>query len=173
MTIPPGKYSTKELAWFKAVFDTYYESIRSFAYYKTGDVNLADDIVQDVFLKLWSIRQKVEDHTVKALLYTMAANMAKNHFKHQKVVYQFQLDRSGERSAGAPDETIRMEQFNQQLQEALAALPSDQREVFLMNRIDGLPYREIAERLDISIKAVEKRMSEALKMLRKRFNYRI
>lgn len=175
MTLPAGNYTPQELKWFRSVFDLYYESIRHFAYYKTGDVDLADDIVQEVFLKLWDMRSKVRDDTVKALLYTIAGNIIKNHYKHLKVVYNFQVSQKSEISGGgySADEGVRMEQLNRQLQDTLASIPEGPREVFLMNRIDGLTYEEIAQRLGLSVKAIEKRMSEALAVLRKKFGYKI
>jgi RNA polymerase sigma-70 factor (ECF subfamily) len=66
-----------------------------------------------------------------------------------------------------------MEELNQQLQQALASIPEGPREVFLMNRIEELSYSEIADRLGLSVKAIEKRMSEALRVLREKFNYKI
>lgn len=175
MTLPSGNYTQEELNWFRSIFDQYYESIRHFAYYKTGDVDLSDDIVQETFLKLWDMRGRVNNKTVKSLLYTIAGNIIKNHHKHLKVVYSFQVEVKGEgmSNPGSADESIRMEQLSRQLHEVLASLPDGQREVFLMNRIDGLTYEEIAERLKLSVKAVEKRMSEALAVIRKRFDYKI
>jgi RNA polymerase sigma-70 factor (ECF subfamily) len=173
MTLPPGKYSSREITWFRSVFDQYYESIRSFAYYKTGDVELADDVVQEVFLKLWANRATVRDDTVKALLYTIATNTIKNHYKHQQVVYRFERQGRGDERADAADTNVRQEELNRQLQDALAAIPEKARDVFLMNRIEGLSYTEIAQRLNLSVKAIEKRMSEALAVLRSRINYRI
>lgn len=173
MTLPPGKYSGKEISWFKSVFDTYYESIRNFAYYKSGSVDLADDIVQEVFLKLWSMRNSVRDDTVKSLLYTMAGNIIKNHFKHLRVVYNFQRENPVENFSEPADAAIRMKEQDRQLQDALAAIPDGSREVFLMSRIEGLTYPEIGERLGLSVKAIEKRMSEALRVMRERFNYKL
>jgi len=173
MTLPAGNYSPKELSWFQSIFDQYYESIRSFAYYKTGDVDLADDIVQETFLKLWTNRANVKDETVKALLYTIATNTINNHFKHQKVVYKFEKQNvSNEVSHGA-DADLRQEELNKELQKVLAEIPEKAREVFLMNRIEELTYVEIAERLGLSVKAIEKRMSEAIKILRERFDYKV
>ena len=173
MTLPPGKYSKEELSWFRSIFDQYYESIRSFAYFKTGDVDLADDIVQEVFLKLWTNRDNVKDETVKALLYTIATNTIKNHFKHQKVVYNFQKQEVSNELSDEADSQLRQEELTRKLQDALAALPEKSREVFLMNRIEGLTYTDIAERLGLSVKAIEKRMSEALSILRSRISYKI
>lgn len=66
----------------------------------------------------------------------------------------------------SPEYLLEEEEFKQKLQNAIASLTTAQREVFLMNRIDGKKYKEIAELLDISQKAVEKRMSGALKTLK-------
>lgn len=173
MTLPLGKYSSEELKWFRSIFDQYYESIRSFAYYKTGDVDLADDIVQEVFLKLWTNRSSVKDDTVKALLYTIASNTIKNHFKHQKVVYGFQQQVPANETSDEADSELRQEELNRKLQDALAEIPEKAREVFLMNRIEGLTYTDIAERLGLSVKAIEKRMSEALSIIRSRISYKI
>lgn len=175
MTLPSGNYTKEELSWFRSIFDQYYESIRHFAYYKTGDVDLSDDIVQETFLKLWDMRGKVNNDTVKSLLYTIAGNIIKNHYKHLKVVYSFQVAVKGDLTSNlsSADESIRMDQLNKQLQEVLASLPDGQREVFLMNRIDGLTYEEIAARLGLSVKAIEKRMSEALAAIRQKFGYKI
>jgi len=173
MTLPPGKYSKEELSWFRSIFDQYYESIRSFAYYKTGDVDLADDIVQEVFLKIWTNRDSVKNETVKALLYTIASNAIKNHYKHQKVVFNFQKQDVSNDSSDEADSDLRQDELNKKLQEALAEVPEKAREVFLMSRIEGLTYAEIAERLDLSIKAIEKRMSEALSVLRSRISYKL
>ncbi len=173
MTLPPGKYTAEEISWFRSIFDSYYESIRSFAYFKTGSVDLSDDIVQEVFLKVWSMRGTVRTETVKSLLYTIAGNIIKNHYKHLQVTYNFQRDNSAESPSESADSEVRMEELNQQLQQALASIPEGPREVFLMNRIEEMSYTEIADRLGLSVKAIEKRMSEALRVLREKFNYKI
>jgi len=173
MTLPIGNHSKEELAKFRSIFDLYYETIRSFAYYKTGDVDLADDIVQEVFLKLWSNLKDVKEETIKALLYTIASNTIKNHFKHQKVVFNFQKQDQNNNTEDEADSSLRQEELNRKLQDALAEIPEKAREVFLMNRIEGLTYVDIAERLGLSVKAIEKRMSEALSILRSRISYKI
>ena len=173
MTLPAGNYSKEELSWFRSIFDQYYENIRSFAYYKTGDVDLADDIVQEVFLKLWNNRNDIKNETVKSLLYTIASNTIKNHFKHQKIVFNFQKEEQSDDTFEEADSALRQEELNRKLQDALAEIPEKSREVFLMNRIEGLTYNDIAERLGLSVKAIEKRMSEALSIIRSRISYKI
>jgi len=69
-----------------------------------------------------------------------------------------------------PEYLLQEEEFKQRLQNAISGLSDVEREVFLLNRIDGKKYREIAEMLDISQKTVEKRMTGALKFLRKKMD---
>jgi len=71
------------------------------------------------------------------------------------------------------DESIRTEEFQAELETALARMPESARITLMMNRLENLTYEEIAQRLGISIKAVEKRMSIALKFLREKIEYRI
>jgi RNA polymerase sigma-70 factor (ECF subfamily) len=73
----------------------------------------------------------------------------------------------------APDFELEMQQFDRQLQDALAKLDEKKRSVFLMNRIDDLTYNQIAENLGLTVKAVEKRMEKALAFLRKKIDKNI
>lgn len=160
------------LSEYKSIFDLYYDSIRNFLYYKIGDIDIAEDLAQDVFVKIWEKRGEVGKETVKNLLYTMAGNLAKNHFKHKQVVFKYESDYAGKDSSSeTPEFEMEMKEFNTRLQQCIDELPEGHREVFLMNRIDKLTYSEIAARLGLSVKAIEKRMHKALKELRSKINH--
>jgi RNA polymerase sigma-70 factor (family 1) len=163
----------KEIEDFKKIFDHYYDGLRNFVYYKTGDSDLAEDIVQEVFMKVWSIRSQVVPETVKSFLYTIAENITKNYYRHQQVVYNFATRYEGESMTEEADHEIRREEFHLHLQKTLSEIPEKSRIVFLMNRIDGFTYAEIAERLNLSVKAIEKRMSEAIAIIREKIKYKI
>lgn len=173
MTLPEGIYSPEELKWFKNLFDTYYESLRSFAYFKVGDAALAEDIVQETYIKVWAMRDDIRNETVKALLYKITGNFSLNHLKHRKVVYNFENNYDPEVQSESADSNIITAEFNKELQAIIASIPEKARVVFLLNRIDGLTYEEIADRLDLSVKAIEKRMSEALKIVRIKISYKL
>ncbi|HEX3009496.1 MAG TPA: RNA polymerase sigma-70 factor [Bacteroidales bacterium] len=174
MTLPQGDYTREELDAFRTIFDTYYESIRNFVYFKTGDMSLAEDVVQEVFLKLWDKRNEIQQETVKSLLYVMAYNSVKSHFRHQKVVFEFASSAPvEEQTHEQADANIRREEMKKQLQQVLADMPERCREVFLLNRLENLTYQEIADRLGLSVKGIEKRMHEALLFIRERINYKI
>jgi len=156
-----------ELHEFKDTFDRYYHPVKNFLYYKLGDVALAEDLVQEVFLKTWEKRDSVRLETVKSLLYTIASNLANNHFGSARARFEFELKENIPHSTQEnPQYLLENMEFKTRLEKALADLPENQRTVFLMSRMDDLTYTEIAERLKISVKTVEKRMHEALGFLR-------
>lgn len=158
---------------FKLLFDQYYEGIKSFLYYKIGDIEVAEDIVQEVFLKLWDKRSSIDLKTVKSFLFTVANNMAINHLKHRSIVFNFVRNENKSEKVNSPQYELEMKEFKENLERLLAEMPENYRVVFLMNRIDKLTYNEIAERLELSVKAIEKRMSNALSFLRDKLKHPI
>lgn len=153
-------------AKFKTIFDTWYHPIKNFVYYKSGDVEMAEDIVQETFFTLWEKRDSINTETVKSFLYTVANNKFINKHHHKKIVFDFQQTHTENNKPETPDFQLEMKEFDNKLQTALAGLSEKNRVVFLMNRIDDMTYKEIANSLNISIKAVEKRMKKALEHLR-------
>ncbi|HEY4786573.1 MAG TPA: RNA polymerase sigma-70 factor [Bacteroidales bacterium] len=160
-------------AEFDKVFHSWYDPVRNFIYYKSGDVQVAEDITQEVFLKIWEKKEEIKIETVKSLLFTIANNMFLNRIEHQKVSFRFVNNFQRNTLAEAPDFELEMKEFDQRLQKALADLDEKKRTVFLMNRIDEFTYNEIAENLGLTVKAVEKRMEKALAFLRKRIEMNI
>ena len=153
---------------FKTCFDQYFDAIRNYIYYKSGDSQLATDIAQDVFLKLWEKDVEFIEIATKSLLYKMANQRFIDFVRKSKVIntYQAKIQLSIKDSMN-PQSQMEYKELKQRYEFALARLPDKQREVFLMSRIEELTYSEIALRLNISVKAVEKRMYNALQKLRK------
>jgi RNA polymerase sigma-70 factor (family 1) len=158
---------------FEKIFNTWYEAIRNFLYYKTGDVKTAEDIAQDVFLKVWEKRDEIRQETIKSFLYTLANNLFLNRHEHLKVVMKFTVDYEAEKFSESPDYALEMHEFDQRLQEAIGNLDDKKRTVFLMSRIEKLTYNQIADNLGITVKAVEKRMEKALAYLKDRLEVKI
>ncbi len=152
---------------FEFIYNTYAKGIRRFLFYKTQDVAAAEDILQDAFVKLWNNCSKVKYDKVKSYIYTIANNMFLNEKKHEKVVRTYN-DHNGKFDTNESPEFIMLEkEFMEKLDNTIAALPEKQRQVFLLNRIEKKKYKEISEMLNISVKAVEKRMHQALIIMRK------
>jgi RNA polymerase sigma-70 factor (ECF subfamily) len=153
---------------FKQIFDTVYEPLKKYVYYKTGNIETAEDVVQETFIKLWDNREDVRAETVKPYLYKIATNIFLNHYEKSKVQFKFLQKQETKNNVEAPDYEMEMKEFDRKLQQSLSDMNEKARTVFLMNRIESMTYREIAENLGLSVKAVEKRMSVALDFLRQR-----
>ncbi|OYU80598.1 MAG: RNA polymerase subunit sigma-70 [Flavobacterium sp. BFFFF1] len=153
---------------FSAFFRSNIKAVRNYLFYKYGNEEHANDIAQDAFIKLWENCRSVPFEKAKAYVYTIANNASLNLVAHQKVVlnYSKSAGKSGI-SEESPDYVMEHDEFGEKLKKAIANLTDSQREAFLLNRIDGKKYSEIAEMLGIGIKAVEKRISGALVSLRK------
>lgn len=156
---------------FKDIFDNHFDSIRSFVYFRTSSEQTAEDIAQDVFMQLWERRERLELKNVKALLYKMASDMVISHYRKQDVRLDFARNMSFDEQTLSPQEQLQFEELAQRYADTLEQMNEGQREVFLMNREESLKYHEIAERLGLSVKAVEKRMSGALQLLKSKLIY--
>ncbi|MDN5204382.1 RNA polymerase sigma-70 factor [Fulvivirgaceae bacterium BMA10] len=161
---------------FEGIFNSFYVDVKNYVYYKIADVHRSEDIAQEAFLVLWEKRDQVRIETVKSFLYAIASNLTVDHFRKENVKLRFTKSAEKESRipfAESPQYLVEFNEFEIKLQEAISNLTEKQRVVFLMNRIDGLKYAEIAERLGISIKTVEKRMGNTLKELRKKINFKV
>lgn len=151
---------------FQQLFFEYATRIRNFLYYKSGDLQLAEDLTQEAFLRLWKHCKTVSYPKARSFLFTVANNLFLDVVKHKKVVRQFQLVHKPKELADTPEDLMHSNELKSRLEKALIELPEKQRLVFLLSRLEKMTYAEIAELLDISVKAVEKRMHKALEYLR-------
>lgn len=165
-----GKFGLDQ---FKEFFDEHYQQIKNFIYYKTANAALSEDLAQECFLKIWEKRQKIDPVTAKNYLYTIAKNLAVDHIKKQKSFFSFINKKHKTDDGETPLYVLEEKEFDAKLQKAMAELTEKQRIVFLMNRVDDLTYQEIANRLGLSVKAVEKRMMQALKQLKEYIGQKI
>ncbi|RIA08931.1 RNA polymerase sigma-70 factor (ECF subfamily) [Flavobacteriaceae bacterium MAR_2010_72] len=155
-------------SYFNDFYVKHLQSASNFAFYKCGNSDAALDLVQEAFAKIWENCSKIDVNKAKTYLFTTVNNLFLNTVKHQKVVLKYaKASPYKDKDNQSPEYIMEEEEFKQKLQNAISDLSEDQREVFLMNRIDGKKYREIAEILGISQKTVEKRMSGALQILRR------
>jgi RNA polymerase sigma-70 factor (ECF subfamily) len=155
---------------FSSFFKSHAKSLRNYLYYKFGNEDQAEDITQEAFIKLWQNCADVPLEKAKSYLYTIANNASLNVISHQKVVLNYAKSSPNKESTNeSPEFLLEEEQFKSKLLQAIEKLNEKQRVAFLMNRIDGKKYAEIAKELEISVKAVEKRIHLALIELRKEF----
>ncbi|WP_299101441.1 RNA polymerase sigma factor [uncultured Winogradskyella sp.] len=153
---------------FELIYNTYAKSIRRFLFFKTQDADKAEDILQETFVKLWSNCSNVNYDKVKSYLFSTAHNMFLNDIKHQKVKDNYTKQFNKIDNNESPEFILLEKEFMEKLEATIATLPDKQREVFLLNRIEKKKYKDIAEQLNISVKAVEKRMHLALVVMREK-----
>lgn len=153
---------------FSRFFKAHVKSLRNYLYFKFGNEEKANDITQDSFIKLWENCKNVPLEKAKSYVYTIANNASLNEIAHQKVVLKYaQNSPNKDRTNLNPEFLIEEEEFRQKLEKAIEKLTEAQRTAFLLHRIEGKKYQEIAVMLEISVKAVEKRIHVALLTLRK------
>lgn len=152
---------------FSRFFMANIKPLRNYLYFKFGNEEKANDVTQDSFIKLWENCKNVPLEKAKSYLYTIANNNSLNEIAHQKVVLKYaQNNPHLDRTNLSPEFLIEEDEFKQKLEKAIEKLTESQRTAYLLNRIEGKKYHEIAIMLGISVKAVEKRIHGALVSLR-------
>jgi len=154
---------------FKDVFDIHYDAIRSFVFYRCGDMEMASDVAQDVFLRIWEKRNMLNGNYIKPLLYKMATDVYISYYRKEQLHKNFEQSLMYENdSERSPEDDMSFNELVTTYAKALEQMSEKQRTVFMMSREDEMKYSEIADRLHISTKAVEKHVSAALRFLRKK-----
>lgn len=154
----------------EAVFRSHYAAMCAVVRRIVFAPDVAEELVQDVFFKLWSKREQLaEIDALKTYLYRAARNTALNHLRRQKLEHAFE---ERELAKGEPvgndsgSDSASTSEVERAVRAAIQRLPERCREIFLMSRDGGLTYGQIARELGISIKTVETQMGRALKSLR-------
>ncbi len=160
---------------FRDLFKTHYQSLVRNARRYVHDAQIAEDIVGDVFLKIWEERSRLKiTKSIKGYLFQMVRNQSLNYLKSKKLELtdEFYLSISLQ-SNMTTDEQVNINEITEHIQKAITELPARSRSVFTMHRYDNLKYSEIAEVLKITEGTVETHMVRALKFLRKRLAFLI
>lgn len=157
--------------WFKKVYKKYYKDIRNYMYYLSGDIFLSEDIVQDTFLKLWET-DNINEKTVKHFLFSISRNLYLNYYKRKKIDSKF-INTQVEKVSESPQYILEYKEYDKLVQTAIAKLPTKCRTFFLLNRVDDMKYKDIANNYGISVKTVEKQISKAKSLLHKDIKQKI
>ena len=152
---------------FKILFDAYFETVRNFIYYRCGDTELATDVSQESFMKIWEKGLSPEPGKELALLYRIAGSIFISRYRKTQSAMNYRKSITLKVDDFSPNDQMEYNELKEKYDKALQNMTEKKRVVFLMSRFEELTYKEIAERLQISVKAVEKRMSQALGSLRK------
>jgi RNA polymerase sigma-70 factor, ECF subfamily len=155
----------------KILFDTFYPSLCNYAFQFLNDYDMAEEVVQNLFVKIWEKRSTLDIETsVKNYLFRSVRNQCINLIQHEKVKQLHAQKIKEALFTEEASESYYMEaEMAARIESAIETLPEKRREIFRLSREEGLKYREIAEKLEISVKTVETQMGLALKTLRDKF----
>ena len=156
---------------FKRLFDEHYQPLCNYAFRIIHDLDEAEDIVQEVFVKLWHQRTAIEiKKNPTSYIYTMVRNQAFEVIRRSTTGLRVKEDlRYIQENAvlqNVDDVEIEKYLLIDQIYTSIRQLPPKCGEIFTMSKINGLTYTQIAETLDISVKTVESQMGKALRLLR-------
>jgi RNA polymerase sigma factor (sigma-70 family) len=152
---------------FKTLFDLYFEDIRRYLYYRCGDTTVSTDLAQDTFMRIWEKQMDLQAERDVGLLYKIAGDLFVSHMRREKLRRESPELIHFEQRDSSPEDELQYQELQEKYEKALVKLSEAQRIAFLMSRTEELTYQEIAARLSISVKAVEKRITGALSRLRK------
>lgn len=156
---------------FKTCFDQWFDELRNYITYRCGDVDLATDIVQEAFMKIWEKKMSYQGKKTRGLLYKIASELWISQYRKSTTEKNYKLTFDLKNQENNTENELLYQELKEKYEAALKKLPEKRRVVFLMSRVGELTYSEIAERLNISVKAVEKRMKLALQELKEILNY--
>ena len=154
---------------FERVFKLHFKSLHAYACTMIKDEMVSEELVQNIFFKLWERPEKLNiSGSIAAYLYRAVYNESLNHLKHMKVRSKYESHALHEmkNETDSASKKIMLKELETKLHHALQELPEQCRTIFQLSRFEALKYREIADRLDISPKTVENQMGKALKLLR-------
>jgi RNA polymerase sigma-70 factor (ECF subfamily) len=154
---------------FDILYKRYVVSMVNTAASKTGSLETAKELVQDVFMEVYLHRNNLQpSNTLHGYLFTALKNKILNHHRNELVRWKHEQSLLGMPSANEEDAQVQLEQkeLAEKLYEHIRELPPQCRTVFLMSREDQLSNREIAEKLGISVNTVEQHIRKALRILR-------
>lgn len=164
-----GKIAQGDTVAFKHFFETYQRRCFSYALRITGSSEAAEDVVQEIFLRIWKIRERLPSiENMNSYLHRMIHNEACTQLERvarEGLALHF-LQQQPDKTADDPIQQLLATEVRDHILILLDQLTTRQREIFILSRQQGLKYEEIATRLNISFETVKTHISEALKQLR-------
>jgi RNA polymerase sigma-70 factor, ECF subfamily len=161
------------------LFYTYFPRLNDFAKNVVKDDGISEDIVQEVFVKVWEKRSEIESINFEAFLFRLVRNRCIDYIKHLKVVnnrmQEIQISSRYEELyridfIGNEPYVLIEKELKEKIEKTIQNLPDRCREVFVLSRMNGMKNREIAEKLNINIKNVERHLNRALRSFREDFS---
>ncbi len=155
---------------FRTLFEQFQPGLFRHVLYEVRDADLAHDIVQETFIRVWQHRSRLKPHLpFFPYLLKISRNLVRDHFKYTNVRTKHEDDIPAPQKSRMddPEAAFRVGALEEKIAKVVNSLPDRCRAVFLLSRIDGKSHSEIGEILGISPKTVENQIRHALLVLRR------
>jgi RNA polymerase sigma-70 factor (ECF subfamily) len=152
---------------YKTIFNLYYKPLCSFAKKYVLDLAVAEDIVQEIFVKFWEQRKEIQlKTTVKSYFFQSVRNECLNYLKHQGVVEKYKVHIASAVTDDFFYDRLEEEEINQLVYQTIQSLPPRCKQIFELSRFEGKSFEEIAQELSISKNTIKNQLVSALKHIR-------
>lgn len=165
------QFKAGDVEAFRKIYDTFCDQLYRFAFSYLKDSFESQEIVQDVFLKIWEKRAELDvQKSLKSYLYRITVNKVFNELKHRIVRQKYEQTTllSGTASEETPETTLQFMELSERVEKLLNELPAQQRNIFILSRWKGLSNAEIAGQLNLSVRTVENQIYRASRFLKER-----
>jgi len=154
---------------FRKLYDERHQHVYAFAFFLTRSAVLAEEVTQEIFIKLWIHREELlEILNFDAWFMTLVRNQSYrflNRLARERLFLQ-KMTQKEEKRVNFTEQSVVFHEYERLLNEALSRLPSQQRKVFMLSRQEGLKHEDIAHRMGLSIHTVKNHMKAALRSVR-------
>lgn len=164
-----SKLKVGDSSAFSIIFTAYYNDLVMFASRFTNDLNSAEEIVQDAFVRLWEEHESVNvSISIKSYLLRTVQNKCIDWYRHKKIMqtHNYFVLKNSPVFEYNTDSYILYSELQEQINDVLSKLPVEISEAFRMNRFKGLRYHEIADLMNVSVRTIEVRIGKALHIIR-------
>ena len=156
---------------FEILFQKYYVRFYNFVFNLTKNSQTAEDIIQNVFMKIWINRASLRpDQSIHNYIYVLSKREMLNHIRDRKAYVQVErLVMAEQPSEEVTDQSMSLKELDERIRRFIADMPEQRRKVFLLSRYRGLTNKEIAEMMGLSVRTVDRHINLALTSLKKEF----
>lgn len=156
---------------FEILFQQYYVRFYNFCRNLIKDSHAAEDIVQNVFMKVWLNRRNLHpDQSIHNYIYVLTKHEVLNHIRDRRVYTQVErLIMTDQPAASITDDTLQLRELDERVRRFIASMPGQRRKVFLLSRYRGMSSKDIAKLLGLSVRTVDRHINLALTSLKKEF----
>jgi RNA polymerase sigma-70 factor (family 1) len=165
-----GRIRQGDTEQFELLFRSSYVSLVRYAMTLIKDHDSSEEIVQDLFFRLWKDKEKIKiESSLNGYLFRSVHNRCLHYMEHNRVVARHaeEISHGQNDNQENPSDILYYKELQAKIARILERLPERCGKIFYMSRFEGLKYNEIAEKLSVSVKTVESNMGKALKEFRK------